>query len=856
MAAYNTNPYSGPGYPSFGALHDSIQTGLAGLVQAQTASRAQEVAAWDARTTQIREDRKFELDLQTTLLNAASERRKEEREAAEHLIKLQSLQLERQQTDLKLREAQLNLNTKQRQFNFEEENGQQVAAISAMTGPVERELAWRALAKRPGFSFAPAKWLEAREKDGQLASSTYVLLEDGSSVSVARAADMVNSENRHVRAMGLAATRVLGGNPESLPGYATSMAGEINRYAGKMSRYSADAAPAILGQIDAVGKDAEARELLARVTPENFPDQEERERVYAERLRLAQATGAKVRQGYIELSSHGLSKEDFEEEYLGAPKRVGRDAAANSAAVVGEVTATIQRMQEEVAQGRLDPGWATETAAKAGAWLGKFQSVTNKIVAHGENFFSADTADAVVHKLTPLIVEASVNGTLRGVNSPADLLGEEAVRASASRVRVDQHNQQLLEAMTLGVPVDPDQFQFASADPNKPVLTLVEAAAQYNSLKSQSPEAGTLDAQHLEYLEEAVKPFLVAVPSADGPPTAMTPDDAGITLEERGYDVVAAGVQKLANDLMPEVMRTRHWGELRGSVWGSGLRGRGSDKPMTAEQAKERALYVIRTAEFASGKDPRLPAAFIQGSVDTIIGRMGNSTSLRRGLAVENPIAGFILSVVGTVPFHPIETGEALGNMFRPDTNPIARDARAQHRFNLAEEFEEPLLPGTYGKYNTLSGVVGGSLVVGAAGRVADAVSRGGALYDVAEQLVLWQGFAQAAEETLGRKQVASSRGVAVSPDSLPGDVREALTRLYRAEFAADEPGDLAAEIARKGGDYETIKAFLALAVGAPPVLGGRQKAARRARDEEAAKNIQRGLLAPAPAPEPTRTLD
>lgn len=854
MAAYDSTPYSGPGYPSFGALHDSIQTGLAGLVQAQTASRAQEVAAWDARTTQIREDRKFELDLQTTLLNAARERRKEEREAAEHLIKLQSLQLERQQTDLKLQEAQLNLNTKQRQFKFEEENGQQVATISAMTGPVERERAWRALAKRPGFSFAPAKWLEAREKDEQLASSTYVLLEDGSSVSAARAADMVDSENRQVRAMGLAATRVLGGNPESLPGYATTLAGDINRYAGKMSRYSADAAPAIRGQLAAVGRDAEARELLARVTPENFPDQEERERVYAERLRLARAAGAEVRHGYIELSRHGLSKQDFEVEYLGAPRQVGGDAAANSAAVVGEVITAVQRMQEEVARGRLDPGWATKAAATAGEWLRNFQNTTRRVEAPGANFFSADTADAVVHGLTPLLLSASLDGTLTGVNSPADILGEEAVRASASRVAVDQHNQQLLEAMAQGVPVDLDQFQFASADPNKPALTFVEAAARYNSLKLQNPEAGTLDAQHLAYLEEAVKPFLVEVPSDGDTPAAMPPEDAADALEERGYDVVAAGVRKLADDLMPEVMRTSHWGELRGSVWGSGLRGRKSDKPMTAEQAKERALYVIRTAEFASGKDPRLPAAFIQGSVDDIIGRMGNSTSLRRGLAVENPIVAFILSV-GTVVFHPYETGEALGNTFRPDTDPIARDARAQYKFNLTKEWEEPLLPGTYGKYNTLSGVVGGSLVVGAADRVAKAVARGGDLSDVAEQLVLWQGFAQAAEETLGRKQVAGSRGVAVSPDSLPGDVIEALTRLYKAEFAADEPGDLAAEIARKGGDYETIKAFLALAVGAPPVLGGRQKAARRAKDEEAVKDIQRGLL-DTPAPEPARTLD
>jgi len=854
MAAYDSTPYSGPGYPSFGALHDSIQTGLAGLVQAQTASRAQEVAAWDARTTQIREDRKFELDLQTTLLNAASERRKEEREAAEHLIELQRLQLERQQADLKLQEAQLNLNTKQRQFKFEEENGQQVATISAMTGPVERERAWRALAKRPGFSFAPAKWLEAREKDEQLASSTYVLLEDGSSVSAARAADMVDSENRHVRAMGLAATRVLGGNPESLPGYATTLAGDINRYAGKMSRYSADAAPAIRGQLDAVGRDAEARELLARVTPENFPDQEERERVYAERLRLARAAGAEVRHGYIELSRHGLSKEAFEVEYLGAPRQVGRDAAANSAAVVGEVITAVQRMQEKVAQGRLDPDWATKAAATAGGWLRDFQNTAKRVEAPGANFFSADTADAVVHGLTPLLLSASLDGTLTGVNSPADILGDETVRASASRVAVDQHNQQLLEAMTLGVPVDLDQFQFASADPNKPALTFVEAAALYNSLNSQDLKAGTLAAQHLAYLEEAVKPFLVEVPSDGDTPAAMPPEDAADALEERGYDVVAAGVQKLADDLMPEVMRTGHWGELRGSVWGSGLRGRKSDKPMTAEQAKERALYVIRTAEFASGKDPRLPAAFIQGSVDDIIGRMGNSTSLRRGLAVENPIVAFILSG-GPVVFHPYETGEALGNIFRPDTDPIARDARAQYKFNVTMEWEEPLLPGTYGKYNTLSGVVGGSLVVGAADRVAKAVARGGGLSDVAEQLVLWQGFAQAAEETLGRKQVAGSRGVAVSRDSLPGDVIDALTRLYKAEFAADEPGDLAAKIAEKGGNYETIKDYLALTVGVPSALGGRQRAARRAKDEEAVQDIRRGLL-DTPAPEPARTLD
>jgi len=819
MAAYDSTPYSGPGYPSFGALHDSIQTGLAGLVQAQTASRAQEVAAWDARTTQIREDRKFELDLQTTLLNAASERRKEEREAAEHLIELQRLQLERQQADLKLQEAQLNLNTKQRQFKFEEENGQQVATISAMTGPVERERAWRALAKRPGFSFAPAKWLEAREKDEQLASSTYVLLEDGSSVSAARAADMVDSENRHVRAMGLAATRVLGGNPESLPGYATTLAGDINRYAGKMSRYSADAAPAIRGQLDAVGRDAEARELLARVTPENFPDQEERERVYAERLRLARAAGAEVRHGYIELSRYGLSKKNFEEEYLGAPRQVGGDAAANSAAVVGEVITAVQRMQEKVAQGRLDPDWATEAAATAGGWLRDFQNTAKRVEAPGANFFSADTADAVVHGLTPLLLSASLDGTLTGVNSPADILGDEAVRASASRVAVDRHNQQLLEAMAQGVPVDLDQFQFASADPNKPALTFAEAAARYNSLKLQNPEAGTLDAQHLKYLEETVKPHLVEMPSEAGPAPAMTPDDAVDTLEERGFDAAALGVQALAPLVYKEAMRPGRPGELSGRWSVPGFRGRSGSQSMTAAQAEERALYIMGRFEEAGRVNPWAKSSFVQAAADRVVGAAGTA----RGLAWLVDASARVVSAQLPPP---------LNLMLR-----AANTTAGKTMLGLSEP--EAADPKAYGSFATLSVASGAALALEGAAAAAAELQSGTDLRWLARRLVTWQGFVQATESVADSKSVVGVRRAALALDALPADVRRQLAQLYREEFEAPVTGSqMAKEIERAGGDFELITSYLAAVAGQPSV-GAESRKRRRQKDDDRVRALR-----------------
>jgi hypothetical protein len=609
-----------------------------------------------------------------------------------------------------------------------------------------------------------------------------------------------------------------------------------------MTPYSADTAPLILNQIDAVS-DLEALSALESRLAKNVTDPEELEDISEDyrvkRIKLSAA----VNLGYQNLASAGITKAQFEQTYMQAPRPAGDKATTRiNSAVVAGVSRTTEVLNSRVASGDLTESEAEAYAEQSGTLYRTLDDIGRKLPS-GSDYYSLDTANVVVNELTPALMDASIAGDLGGVNAPGHLIGEDEAVVSSQVVDLATYNKKITDAIAdKEEGVSRDQLKFAGPGKSKPVLSFSEAQAQISNYDRNPPKEGTLAYQHREYLMREAGIFLV--PSASG--TGMiTPEAAVIDAKQKGIAVQTTAVRNLSAPIMDEFFRVRSPAELRGR-FARGLTGVDPGKNMTgknaAAEARTRAKYFIRTAEYAGDRFPMMPGRFVSSSDYVVLG-MGDATSLARGATTQNPILGGALRVVEFPWTSMVAVFEAArGGLPLLDTLAVA---------DPQENREEPHV--AYGEYKVLSVSTGASISSGLGQRVVRAANGSKQTSEVAKNLVQWQGAVEAAEEQANKFNISDTRGVALGLGTYSTEEVRTLATLYHSEFSGSESSDLATEIMALGGDFKLIKSYLSRFSNRGEGLVGSTNRKKRAEEDS---KIFSNLGSPSPTvldvPEPT----